>query len=259
MKKMIALFWVLIILLTAISAFAEDASIWEVKEYVDEFNDPTGEKYIVAGPFEGTFSNSATTNSELKAYVFCDNEKVWLRLFEYGDSQVNNPNSEIREYQIKTKVGLDHFPSERIFAFKGSISGGSGDMYIYNQLYTDNYSGELGASEISGVRYENLLDVLKRSTSIKFAITGIDFPLDKYNFSISNAGNLEDALQSIITFEVAIGTKVRDKQYGEGVITEIYYDEGKKLVRIKLTENNSFSLSYQIPWAFEEGYLSIIE
>ena len=46
-------------------ACAEETPTWEVKYYLDEFQEPTGDPYIVGGPFYGNFSNSATTNSNL--------------------------------------------------------------------------------------------------------------------------------------------------------------------------------------------------
>ena len=45
---------------------------WTEEYYVDEFNDPTDEKYI-RGAFEGTFSNSATASSYLAVYF------LWIK------------------------------------------------------------------------------------------------------------------------------------------------------------------------------------
>lgn len=56
---------------------------WEVIETVDEFGDKTGEK--VAQIFaKGTFSNSATTNSELIVRISDYEDMMFISLFEYG-------------------------------------------------------------------------------------------------------------------------------------------------------------------------------
>lgn len=55
---------------------------WEATEVTDEFGDPTGET-VTSAFFEGTFSNSATTNSELAVRVIDYGELIVLKLYEY--------------------------------------------------------------------------------------------------------------------------------------------------------------------------------
>lgn len=65
------------------------SSLWMTKYYVDEFNEPTEDAYIANSEFiKGTFSNSATTNSKLNAYLLIDDDSVAIKLFEYGDNVV---------------------------------------------------------------------------------------------------------------------------------------------------------------------------
>ena len=65
-------------------------SSWTKDAYVDNFGDPT-DQYYMKGTFEGTFSNSATTDSDLLVYMFCktgyyaSDETFSFRLVEYGD------------------------------------------------------------------------------------------------------------------------------------------------------------------------------
>lgn len=65
---------------------------WEIRHYVDEFNNPTNEKYITNKELiVGTFSNSATNNSLLYVKFLIDNLdglRISIILYEYGRNQV---------------------------------------------------------------------------------------------------------------------------------------------------------------------------
>lgn len=64
-------------------------SKWEKRYYVDEFNNPTSNAFIApTDTISGTFSNSATTNSRLNAYVRVNKEDCEIMLWEYGSSMV---------------------------------------------------------------------------------------------------------------------------------------------------------------------------
>jgi hypothetical protein len=78
--------------------------IWVIKNYVDEFETKTDKKYITTeSNILGTFSNSATENSELEVRLLIDNsEKVAIKLFEYAGK--NPVKAGIEEgYKIKVK------------------------------------------------------------------------------------------------------------------------------------------------------------
>lgn len=80
--------------------------IWYVDYYVDDFQQPTEEWYITnVASFSGTFSNSATTNSNLLVQVAADQfegeTRVAFFLYEYGRNQVKNSSSNyVDEYDI---------------------------------------------------------------------------------------------------------------------------------------------------------------
>ncbi len=60
-------------------------SKWEKRYYIDEFNNPTSNAFIAPSEtLSGVFSNSATTNSTLSAYVRVDDENCQIMLWEYG-------------------------------------------------------------------------------------------------------------------------------------------------------------------------------
>ena len=56
---------------------------WEIGYYVDDFGERTGE-YFVSRYIDGTFSNSATTNSELKVRFMIDKNSSRIQLYEYA-------------------------------------------------------------------------------------------------------------------------------------------------------------------------------
>lgn len=84
---------------------------WEIGYYVDDFGERTGE-FFVSMFLYGTFSNSATTNSDLKVRFMIDKNSSRIQLYEYaGDHPVkgegfiyfkirdkNNKEYEIRAY-----------------------------------------------------------------------------------------------------------------------------------------------------------------
>lgn len=64
-------------------------SKWEKRYYVDEFNNPTNNAFIApTNKSSGTFSNSATTNSRLTAYIRVNSDDCEIMLWEYGSSLV---------------------------------------------------------------------------------------------------------------------------------------------------------------------------
>lgn len=85
MKKLFILFMVLFVSLSSFSQLTYDK--WETINYVDEFGDETGESAIRL-LCKGTFSNSATTNSDLIVKFILDkkSEYIAISLYEYGSS-----------------------------------------------------------------------------------------------------------------------------------------------------------------------------
>lgn len=145
----------------------QDTGIWTVQAFVDEFNLPTNDYYIVnSTPFSGTFSNSATTNSELKAYIFCSKYKDYdvldVRLLEYGNVRVNNPYSKTRYYDIA------------VMDCDGKKSYTEGSMYS-------------GSYDVSITDEQPILDALKKGGIVRLAISEKDNSLTKYVITIEDA------------------------------------------------------------------------
>lgn len=70
----------------------DDMGVWILNHYVDSFGDETDEGYL-STIMTGTFSNSATTNSDLIAYFLIDEDEVDLKLLEYGDYEVKGDST----------------------------------------------------------------------------------------------------------------------------------------------------------------------
>ena len=76
---------------------------WELKAYTDEFGEEGNEKYLVLSG-TGTFSNSATTGSKMRAILFVEKGGDFsFRLIEYSSSVVKSDDS--YSYHIKDSEG----------------------------------------------------------------------------------------------------------------------------------------------------------
>lgn len=141
----------------------EDTGIWEITHYVDEFNNPTYEKYIRCKHLlSGKFSNSATDNSELSAQLLIDGTSASIMLYEYGDLKVKTYSSSGEEYLISV---LDND------GVKHSLKG---------TMYSDRITMKYGDKE-------ELLSILAKGGSIRFSIVNKTRAIDNYSFSIVDA------------------------------------------------------------------------
>ncbi len=105
------------------SRCGESFGPWRIDFYVDEFNLPTDDAYIRNDPlFAGTFSNSATTNSNMYALIIMDSDGIAIKLWEYSTHEVKA--SSLTQYTITVldDTGTKHYLSgkmnkggERIF------------------------------------------------------------------------------------------------------------------------------------------------
>ena len=82
---------------------------WETKNYVDEFGDDTEQTYksLVS---EGTFSNSATINSDLIGNFTWDEEQemFYITLYEYGSKKATQIASRFVYVKIKDNDSKVH-------------------------------------------------------------------------------------------------------------------------------------------------------
>ena len=101
---------------------------WDIGHYVDDFGDKTDQKYesFVA---KGTFSNSATQNSEAQ-YTFVKNEKsVLINVYEYGRNLASNTDATFETVKIKQ-------PSGNVATINKVFFTKSGKLYFSEKEYT---------------------------------------------------------------------------------------------------------------------------
>ena len=135
---------------------------WFVEEYKDDFGDSTGSTFCFTMS-DGTFSNSATSESELVAGVYYDlYHPVFLfRLLEYGNTKASYLSN--ASISIKCKVG---------------------DYVFEDTLIGDAPNGELILSE-KNKGFKQIYSYLEDGEEIR---TVIYIDNSKYSFSISGNG-----------------------------------------------------------------------
>ena len=137
---------------------------WEIGEFVDEFNKPTGEKYLSTTVTTGSFSNSATTNSKLTAIVQVTSDSVAIMLWEYS-SQLVKGTFDTNEYSITVldSSGTKHY-------FDGVMYKGNTRIYLSN-------SDEAA-----------FLSLLKKSGTISIYLKNSKYTVSTYLFDVETAG-----------------------------------------------------------------------
>lgn len=123
-------------------------------------------------PFNGTFSNSATTNSTLSAFLFYEGTEKYdllsIRLLEYGNHRVKNPYSKSRDYKI---VVMDS---------DGNKTNAEGTMFA-------------NSYDVSVTDEQPILNALKKGGTVRLAITEKEDPLTKYIITIDDATGFDVA------------------------------------------------------------------
>lgn len=159
-----------------ISTSKEDNEVgeWEVQYFVDEFGEPT-EKGYVSIFVKGTFSNSATENSDLVAhFIVVDKKDIAIKLYEYAR---NNPVKDSKENTIYV---LDKNKN------KHTLSG-------------YNYSDRISLSD-TGKKCdaEKLYNILIQGGEVKFRIVEDNYTTSIYNFKV-NANGFGDIIEKLNT------------------------------------------------------------
>lgn len=156
-------------------AAASTLGLWSVNYYVDDFQQPTEDWYITTNTqFSGTFSNSATTNSNLLAQVAYDyQDNITIFLWEYGRSQVKNSSSNyVDEYDItmRDQNGADQKLSGTVYC--------GGDRVV-----------------IEGADKDQVVTAMKQPGTVSFHIVESDRTTTSYLFSIEtdNFASVYDA------------------------------------------------------------------
>ena len=142
-------------------------TIWKIGNYVDEFGDNIGKKYI-STKAKGVFSNSATTNSALRV-DFIIEDRIILQLYEYDN---NHPVKALssKEYKILLKVN---------------------DEKIKRPFYATNYTDRLRFSKTDS---KKIREYLNRGGVMKFVIYETSgYSVSTYNFKLDKTDGFDIA------------------------------------------------------------------
>lgn len=95
---------------------------WETKFYVDDFGDPTEDSYetLIA---KGTFSNSATTNSDATYQIVKDESSILIYIYEYNNKLAKGIDSNFTTIKIKK-------PSGEVVTFKKVLFSKKGYLFV---------------------------------------------------------------------------------------------------------------------------------
>lgn len=149
--------------------FVEIASSihWEVAYYVDNFGDETDSAYV-RGSFEGKFSNSATSGSELSVIVFYDAQYKCFsfRLLEYGSHVANWNYYDVDDFEIMLKIN-------------GTEYSGRPSSVMENDIYIFEHTSNL---------YQTILNALQNGDEISFVIEASRYSTSRYRFTLDGVG-----------------------------------------------------------------------
>ncbi len=144
------------------SRCGQDFGTWELSHYVDEFRNPTGENFIRTTVY-GTFSNSATTNSDLTAVVQVDKEDVMIILYEYS------------QHMVKCSYKYDEFDITM-------LDSNNQKHYLKGTMYNGGYRIYIDDEYKSVV-----LNAFKGSGAVRFHIVKTDRLTSTYTFSVDTS------------------------------------------------------------------------
>lgn len=159
------------------SRCSKEIGDWIIRYYVDEFNQPTDEPYVInKSHIQGTFSNSATTNSRLYVELLVDKGNVCIFLYEYGSSLVKNYSSRYNEFY---NIVMRTSDGEKI-TIGGRIFAGGDRIVIYDE-------------DVAAV-----VEALMYNESVSFYIEESERPICNYLFTVT-CSNFTDAFMKLYT------------------------------------------------------------
>lgn len=155
-------------------------SIWVVKNFIDEFREPTDAKYITnSSRINGTFSSSVGEYPLSVEFIILDEGSISFRLYRQGTLYKRKGKVEY-SVLVKDKNG----DRETLSAIQ------DGDRVTFSQTDGGKYSSA-----------DFMFSILSRGGEIKFHMKPVDadseWEYDEYNFKIENADYLDEALQKL--------------------------------------------------------------
>ena len=195
-------FFLCTILLTIVmgtSVMAENGT-WYLSHTVDEFGDESGNP-VIQSEITGTFSNTATAESELKvmAYIVSDDTGTIVgegkyvlafRLLEYGDHVATYLSSDSKI--LKTKIG------DTVTEYDLSGSAPNGDLYVdVNASVSSLKTKEDIDNFINGKTSNYGEEIAKQLVDGNDIKCVINIGSSKYNF-VLETGNIKEAFEELM-------------------------------------------------------------
>lgn len=145
------------------------SNIWTFEYYVDEFNEKTNEGFVTNTVyFDGTFSNSATTNSKLSVQIVIDGKYTKIELYEYGSNLVKTNMSDGEYYSVK-------------------IKDSNGNIKELGAVAIPGVSGLVLLEESSGYEFSDYIkEALIDGYDLKINITHKKYKSTTYSFSVES-------------------------------------------------------------------------
>tara|TARA_B110001450_G_C17578551_1_gene463906 strand:- start:93 stop:722 length:630 start_codon:yes stop_codon:yes gene_type:complete len=159
----------------------EGTGIWSIKYFVDDFGDPTDQGYIASQYWKdvkGTFSNSATSNSDLNVFILIrSSSDISVQLYEYaGNNPVKAYSTDDYSISVKDSNGIKHSMTGRIF------EGG-------DRVYFDPDSNKNHISKMH--------NILMNQGEVSVVITKSEYGLSTYKFKF-NADGYKNAFNNLL-------------------------------------------------------------
>ncbi len=135
---------------------------WELDYYIDEFMEKTATPYIRLRGI-GVFSNSATTNSRMFAYLCVDKSSYSFKLIEYDDNVVKDDDN-LYNFIIKDSKGE-----------------------IHKFYYLSNHNGTI-KEFLNCYHYDDIIQILSKGGEITIKVTKNSYYKDSYLFKMNVSG-----------------------------------------------------------------------
>jgi len=150
-----------------------NTGMWQLGEFVDDFGNKTGNKYIInRTKIRGTFSNTATQNSPLNIDFVIKADEISIKLYEYAG---NNPVKGIFSPCRYTVQIQDDNNKQHTFKAENWL-----ERLSFNRTATRAIHG-----------------ILSNGGNIKFVISNDRTPTTVYRFNIEKADWYENALRQL--------------------------------------------------------------
>ena len=209
---------------------------WSLADGKDEFGDVVSGNESIATNIDGTFSNSATTDSELLVYINVkrDNPKkhynVAFRLLEYGNNQITISDGALITLKTKLENG-------KVKEYYNEEAEEENDPFDRNEKKFPDLLYSKNSFTVFDEKGDEFVKDLETNKLIK-CVVYIDN--SKYSFQVES-GNFSE-LRKDFTVSGYVSPVKATNNTSAGVSDDI-----KNIITIKDTGNDNFTKSYDVP------------